>query len=593
MLSYNQFQVLRCCLELGGPTQRDIVSASGLSLGSVNAALKELRRSGLVGEGNSATDLGVQQLEPYKVQNAVIMAAGLSSRFAPISFEKPKGVLVVRGEVLIERQIRQLHEAGISDVTVVVGYMKEQFFYLEEELGVRIVVNPDYAARNNNSTIMRARDILGNTYICSSDDYFTENPFERYVYQSYYAAVYAEGPTDEYCLITRGKGDQIVGVSVGGADSWVMMGHAYWDREFSRAFSRILAEVYDRPETADKLWEDIYADHVGELPMVMRKYRPGVIWEFDSLDELDAFDPEFIGNVDSDIMDNICATLGCGRADISGIVPIKQGLTNLSFRFTVGGEPYVYRHPGYGTEAIINRASETASQLVARELGIDATFVHEDPERGWKISRYLEGRSDLDYHDWDQVEKAMEMARTLHSCGADTGFHGDMHAGTLRTIELLGARQRTAFKDFDTLLQMADDLNAKALAHGARTCLCHNDFYAPNFLVADDGDMQLIDWEYSAMSDYASDLAVFVCCCPDYGYDDALRVLRLYFGREPEPEELFHCIAYNAVISFYWFIWALYKEECGDPVGEFLYLWYKFAKSYGSKALELAEELGY
>ena len=44
----------------------------------------------------------------YRVENAVIMAAGLSSRFAPISYEKPKALICVRGEILIERQIRQL-----------------------------------------------------------------------------------------------------------------------------------------------------------------------------------------------------------------------------------------------------------------------------------------------------------------------------------------------------------------------------------------------------------------------------------------------------------------------------------------------------
>ena len=33
----------------------------------------------------------------YKVENAVIMAAGLSSRFAPLSYEKPKALITVRG----------------------------------------------------------------------------------------------------------------------------------------------------------------------------------------------------------------------------------------------------------------------------------------------------------------------------------------------------------------------------------------------------------------------------------------------------------------------------------------------------------------
>lgn len=65
-----------------------------------------------------------------KVDNAVIMAAGTSSRFAPLSYEKPKGLINVKGEVLIERQIRQLKEAGINEIYIVTGYKAEEFQYL-------------------------------------------------------------------------------------------------------------------------------------------------------------------------------------------------------------------------------------------------------------------------------------------------------------------------------------------------------------------------------------------------------------------------------------------------------------------------------
>lgn len=40
------------------------------------------------------------------------MAAGTSSRFAPLSYETHKSLLTVRGEVLIERQIRQIKDAA-------------------------------------------------------------------------------------------------------------------------------------------------------------------------------------------------------------------------------------------------------------------------------------------------------------------------------------------------------------------------------------------------------------------------------------------------------------------------------------------------
>ena len=97
--------------------------------------------------------------------NAIIMAAGTSSRFAPLSYEKPKGLLEVKGEILIERQIRQLQEAGIKDILVVIGYKSGLFMYLEEKYGVKLVMNEDYSIYNNTSSIMRVLDRLEDTYI--------------------------------------------------------------------------------------------------------------------------------------------------------------------------------------------------------------------------------------------------------------------------------------------------------------------------------------------------------------------------------------------------------------------------------------------
>ena len=89
----------------------------------------------------------------YKVDNAIIMAAGTSSRFAPLSYEMPKALIEVKGEILIERQIRQLQQAGIRQIIVVVGYKKEQFEYLNNKFGVVIVENEEYLSRNNNGSI--------------------------------------------------------------------------------------------------------------------------------------------------------------------------------------------------------------------------------------------------------------------------------------------------------------------------------------------------------------------------------------------------------------------------------------------------------
>ena len=208
LITKNEFAVLAALEREPGTSQRAIAARKAMSLGSVNAAYKALVDKGLVVDG-ALSDAGFEALAPFKVDNAIILAAGLSSRFAPISYEKPKGLLHVRGEILIERQIRQLQESGIDDITVVAGYKKEYFFYLEEKHGVSIVVNEEYATRNNHSSLMVVRERLGNTFICSSDNYFVENPFEPYVWKAYYAVsgIFQVFPA---CPIPRGPYERMV-----------------------------------------------------------------------------------------------------------------------------------------------------------------------------------------------------------------------------------------------------------------------------------------------------------------------------------------------------------------------------------------------
>ena len=275
-----------------------------------------------------------------KVDNAIIMAAGTASRFAPLSYEKPKALIEVRGEVLIERQIRQLREAGIEEVVVVTGYKAEQFEYLKDKYGVVLINNPYYLTRNNNSSIYAAREYIKNSYICSSDNYFITNPFESDVDESYYAAVYIEGETGEWCISE--DGGWIKDVKVGGRDSWVMLGHVFWSESFSRSFLHILEDEYEWPETADKLWETIYIEHINELPMKIRKYPADFIFEFDTLDELREFDDSYISNTRSEILTKIAGELGVEEKEIRSVKAFKDK-DNAAAGFTFEtGKKYRY-----------------------------------------------------------------------------------------------------------------------------------------------------------------------------------------------------------------------------------------------------------
>lgn len=527
-----------------------------------------------------------EQLRPYKVDNAIIMAAGMSSRFVPLSLEKPKGLLEVRGEVLIERQIRQLQAAGIDDITVVVGYKKEMFFYLAEQFKVKIVVNPDYYRYNNTSTLLLVLPLLKNTYICSSDNYFVDNVFEEYVYHSYYAAVFAEGETNEYCLEYASDG-RITGVSVGGRDAWYMLGHVYFDRNFSDKFRQIFQHDYTQiPDVRNQLWEDVYSAHVAELPLYIKKYAADQVKEFDSLDELCSFDESYLDNLNSAIMDNIVSVLQCSKGDIKEIYPIKSGMTNISFYFSCFGKKYVYRHPGEGTEKYINRANEAFAMTQASRLGLDNTFIYMDAEEGWKISHYIEDVRLLDYHNSDDVKKAMQLVRRLHEAKIKSECAGDIWLAANAFIEKIP--HAVKIKGFQKLHDFIQRIYDYVKLDNAEKVLCHYDCYDPNFLLDRQGKMHLIDWEYACVDDPAIDLGTFICCA-DYSYNEALEIIEVYLERKPEAEELRHFVAYIAIASYYWYLWALYQEANDNHVGDYLYIWYKYSWEYGKRAMEMYE----
>lgn len=285
-----------------------------------------------------------------KVDNAIIMAAGTSSRFAPISYEKPKALIEVNGEILIERQIRQLVEVGIDEIIIVTGYMAEQFDYLKDKFGVTLVYNPEYQSRNNNGSIYVVRDYLKNSYICSSDNYFVENPFDINVEESYYSSIYVSGRTDEWCI--NEHDGWIKDVVIGGKDSWVMLGHVFWSNEFSDRFKCILEKEYDLPETKNKLWETIYIDHINEFRLKIQKYPSDFIFEFDSLDELRVFDSSYINNTKSTILKKCANELGIEEKDITNIKSFKgSGNEAIGFTFSAG-DKYKYYYDTQRMEKI-------------------------------------------------------------------------------------------------------------------------------------------------------------------------------------------------------------------------------------------------
>lgn len=286
------------------------------------------------------TQRGKEYLKEHVVENAVILAAGVSSRFVPLCFEKPKGLLEVKGEVLIERQIRQLMEAGITKIYIVVGFMKEKFSYLEEKFGVKLIETMDYRIRNNHASVWAAKDVLGNTVISSSDLYFNKNIFPQYAYDAFYCSVYKEGETQERGIATDIY-DRITETYYGARDTWVTLGYAFFDKRFSNNFIKILKEEYDKQETIPKFWADIQDEHLEELYMYTKRCDNNIIYEFDSLEELREFDEKYQTNTDCSLMVQISDKLHTRERNLQRFSPITKEDLNKGFTFTFEQKKYI------------------------------------------------------------------------------------------------------------------------------------------------------------------------------------------------------------------------------------------------------------
>lgn len=290
-----------------------------------------------------------------RVDNAVIMAAGTASRFLPLSIEKPKGLLTVRGEVLIERQIRQLKSAGIDDITVVVGYKSELFSYLKDKFNVKLIHNPCFSTKNNIESLYLARNELKNTYICSSDNYFSENVFESVVDGSYYSGVYVKEKTNEWYMISDENGN-IKGVEKFGENGIIMLGHVFFDEELSRAFKELIVKHHEIGDYDNNLWEDLFVDNIAYLPpMHIREYKKDLIHEFDSLDELREFDSIYMEHSGSEIMRNICNSLECSEAEIGGFKLLHFDTSEANeaeFEFEALGKGYIYKYNKFGVDEV-------------------------------------------------------------------------------------------------------------------------------------------------------------------------------------------------------------------------------------------------
>ena len=568
------FDILNVIMTYKETKQRQIATLCGYSLGMVNKGIRALTEDGYLDESGCVTEKGSNYILEHSPKSAVILAAGYGMRMVPINTEVSKGLVEVEGVPLVERHIQHLQEVGVQDIYIVVGFLKEQYEYLIDMYGVKLIVNRDYREKNNLFSVYRAIKHIRNTYIIPCDIWCKENPFRKYEARSWYmvsermkkSQVRLNRKNELVQLEKKGIGNQMVGI-------------AYISVDEADDFAECCVE-YALQETYDScFWEEVLYEN-GKMMIPARVVAEDFAVEINTYEDLRELDGSS-NHLRNDAIEVIMDVMNVDVADITEITVLKKGMTNRSFLFNCKGKRYIMRIPGEGTSELINRKQEAAVYNLVAGQGICDEVVYMNPENGYKITEYIPNVRVCDETSVEDLTKCMKKLRDFHACKYKVGHDFDLF-GQMEYYESLW-KEPSVYRDYETTKANVLSLKSYIDSQEIEKILCHIDANHDNFLFskAEDGSEQLylIDWEYAGMQDAHVDIAMF-CIYAMYEREQVERLIDIYFENHCPPAIRKKIYAYIAICGLLWSNWCEYKRQLGVEFGEYSLKQYRYAKEY-------------
>lgn len=552
-------------------SQRILAEETGYSLGIVNKSLKLLTDEGYIDKHVQLTLKANDELANMKPKRSIILAAGFGMRMVPINTETPKGLLQVNGEPLIERTIKYLHEVGIYEIYVVVGFMKERYEYLIDEFDVRLVFAKDYATKNNLHSLYLLKDKLDNSYIIPCDIWCNNNVFNRHELYSWYMV--SDLVDDNSDVRVNRKGELVsVGKDKGGN---TMIGFSYLTKEDSESIKAKLEELASNPKYDNSFWEEsLYKD--GKMIVSAKVVHSSDVVEINTYEQLRELD-EDSDQLKSDAIMTICKELNVDVKDIVDITVLKKGMTNRSFLFKCNNQKYIMRIPGEGTDQLINRKEEADVYKVIKDKDICDDIIYINPNNGYKITKFIENARVCNIEDDGDLKHCMKRLRDFHNLDLKIDHEFNIFE-KIDFYESLWGGNPSIYKDYEETKENVLSLKNYIDSHIEHKCLTHVDAVPDNFLITDN-DIRLIDWEYAGMQDPHVDIAMF-CIYTMYDRGHVNNLIDIYFENHCTEEIRTKIYCYIASCGLLWSNWCEYKRNLGVDFGEYSLRQYRYAKEY-------------
>lgn len=586
-MNRQECDILKLIAEEGVAAQRELSEKSGHSLGIVNRCVKVLEEMEYIDENMQITRKGYRYLETKIPHSAIILAAGFGMRMVPINVETSKGLLEVKGEILIERIIKQLHKAEIYAIYIVVGFMKEKYEYLIDKYQVDLIVNSEYAIKNNMHSLKKAIQYLSNTYIIPCDIWCYKNPFSKYELYSWYM-VSDEKNKKSPVRVNRKKE---ITLTDGKAIGNTMIGISYLQESEATIMRQKIADLCQTHTFDDAFWETalFQCKHISMQARIIKSTDVVEINTYEQLREMDSNSNHLKTEAIKVILDIFKVNL----KEVGNIALLKKGMTNRSFLFECKGKKYIMRIPGEGTDNLINRVNEAEVYQKLAGKDICDKSIYFNANTGYKITVYLNNSRVCNPSDWKDVEKCMEKLRTFHNMKIAVEHEFDLF-NQINFYEQLWGQFDSVYEDYAETKKKVFSLKKYVDSFATDKVLTHIDAVPDNFLFVKDEKGKekvfLIDWEYAGMQDPHIDIAMFSI----YAFYDKVQIdklISIYFENQYSKEIKIKIYCYVAICGLLWSNWCEYKRNLGIDFGEYSLRQYRYAKDfYRIVCNELREE---
>ena len=241
--------------------------------------------------------------------------------------------------------------------------MKEQYEYLIDEYGVELVVNSEYATKNNLHSLKKVLEHLSNSYVIPCDIWCAKNPFHRKELYSWYMV---SNQVNDESEVRVNRKMELVKVSPSSGGN-AKIGIAYILEKEAKTVREKIKRMVENTRFDESFWEAALY-HKDRMILMANVIRASDVVEINTYEQLRDLDSDS-NHLKTEAITCIGEALHVMPEEIVNIVVLKKGMTNRSFLFSCRDKKYIMRIPGEGTEQLINR-SHYSDHIPAHFLNI-------------------------------------------------------------------------------------------------------------------------------------------------------------------------------------------------------------------------------